>query len=327
MEIGWRIPSYARPKTVASQSRALVPYCVSVEEQGFDAIWVIDHMLIAPDVYSVAWLDPLITLAAIAGATEKIKLGTAILCAPMRHPVSTAKMVASIDHLAGGGRFILGVGTGHDLQEFNALGISRRERGKTTDEMLDIVRRLLSEDNVHYDGKYFSFEDISIYPRPDKPVPIWIGGGSQVHMAENPDQPVMVPSVLERIVKHDGWICRSSGTDEDIIRRDLDIVKTRLAEDKKSDDFTLSCTQWIHIVPSTDRSKVIEEQLQAYRSVMDDQRTDRDLQLAYLFGTVDELIERIRSLKSSGIQHLILNPLSEDRAQVELFGKEILPNI
>lgn len=327
MDIGWRVPSYARPSTTAEQSRTLVPYFAKVEESGFEAIWVIDHLLIAPNVYSVAWQDPLITLAVAAGATESIKLGTAILCAPMRHPVMTAKMVASIDHLAGGGRMILGVGTGHDEREFNCLGVSKKERGKRTDETLALLRKLLTEDNVTFDGKFFQVEDVSIYPRPDTPIPIWIGGGSQVHMAHNFDKPIMVPAVLERIATHDGWICRSSGTDRDIIKRDVETVTTRLAEDRNMDDFTVSHAQWIHVVDSTNRDKVIEEQLKAYRGVMDDKRTDEDLQLAYLFGTNDELIERIQSLKETGIQHLIFNPLSEDSAQIDMFAREIMPNI
>ncbi|MGI9232951.1 MAG: LLM class flavin-dependent oxidoreductase [Woeseiaceae bacterium] len=327
MDLGWRIPSYARPGTTAEQSRKLVPYCAKVEEQGFDAIWVIDHLLVAPNVYSVAWQDPLITLAVAGTATESIKLGTAILCAPMRHPVMTAKQVAGIDHMAGGGRFILGIGTGHDEHEFNCLGLSKRERGKRTDEALALIRRLLSEDDVHFEGKFYNVDGISIYPRPANPIPIWIGGGSQVHMAHNFDKPVMVPAVLERIATHDGWICRSSGTDRDIIKRDVETVTARLAEDRNMDNFTVSHAQWIHVVDSTNRDKVIEEQLNAYRSVMDDKRTDKDLQLAYLFGTIDELIERIRSLKETGIQHLMFNPLLEDESKIELFAKEIMPNI
>ena len=327
MDLGWRIPSYARPSTSAEQSRKLVPYCARVEEKGFDAIWVIDHLLIAPNVYSVAWQDPLITLAVAGTATESIKLGTAILCAPMRHPVMTAKMVAGIDHMSGGGRFILGVGTGHDEREFNSLGLSKKERGKRTDEALALIRRLLTEDDVTFEGKFYNVEGVSIYPRPANPIPIWIGGGSQVHMAHNFDKPIMVPAVLERIATHDGWICRSSGTDRDIIKRDVETVTARLAEDRSMDDFTVSHAQWIHIVDSTSRDKVIEEQLRAYRSVMDDKRTDKDLQLAYLFGTVDELIERIRSLKETGIQHLMFNPLLEDPSQIDLFAKEIMPNI
>ena len=100
MEIGWRVPSYARKWTKVADSRKLVSYFKSVEENNFKSLWVIDHLLVAPNVYSVAWQDPLITLAVAGAVTEKITLGTAILCAPMRHPVITAKEIASIEHLS-----------------------------------------------------------------------------------------------------------------------------------------------------------------------------------------------------------------------------------
>ena len=321
---GCRIPSYARSVDAA---RDLVSYCAKVEENGFDAIWVIDHLLVAPNVYSTSWHDPLITLAMAAGVTEHVKLGTAILCAPMRHPVVTAKEVASIDHLAGGGRVILGVGTGHDEKEFKSLGLSKKERGKRTDECLDLIKLLLTEDDVHYEGKFYSVDGISIYPRPEKPIPIWIGGGSQVHMATNFDLPNMAPAVLKRIGEHQGWICRSSGTDREILKKDINTVTTYLNKQRGMDDFNVSHAQWIHIVPTTDHDEAVRQQLEAYRTVMDDKRTDEDLQLAYLFGTIDELIERISSIKASGIEHLIINPLTGDPAQLELFAKEIMPHI
>ena len=327
MDLGWRIPSFARKGATAEEARGLVAYCATVEEKGLDAIWVIDHMLVAPNVYSVAWQDPLITLAVAAGATDTIRLGTAILCAPMRHPVITAKEVASLDHLSGGGRVILGVGTGHDEKEFAAVGVSKRERGKRTDEALELISLLLSGDNVSYEGAFYRVEDVTLYPRPDKPIPIWIGGGSQVHMANNFDLPNMAPAVLGRISRHSGWICRSSGTDHDILKRDVHTVTTYLGKQRDMGDFTVAHAQWLHIVPSTDRDRVIREQLKVYRGVMDSKRTDEDLQRSYLFGAIDDLIERILLIKACGVQHLMFNPLVEDPEQVELFAKEIMPNI
>ena len=329
MDFGWRVPSYANASTTNETSRALVPYFAAVEASGsFSAIWVIDHLLIAPNVYSVAWQDPMITLAVAAGVTEEIKLGTAILCAPFRHPTITAKEVASIDHLGGGGRVILGVGTGHDDLEFDSVGIPRRERGRRTDEALELIRLLLSQDDVEYEGRYYSVgAGTSLYPRPQQEIPIWIGGGSQVHIVDNVDTPNMAPAVLERIGRHDGWICRSSGTSPEIIASDIASVRNYLGGRRSMDSFTMSHAQWLHIVDGTDRDAIIAEQLRAYRTVMDKKRSDEHLQDAYLFGTIDEMTARIRELQDSGVDHLILNPLSPDPDQIELFSAHILPNI
>ncbi len=328
MNFGWRVPSYARRQTTSDESRALVRYFPKVEAAGISAIWVIDHLLVAPKVYSTAWHDPMITLGVAAGVTEEVKLGTAILCAPFRHPTITAKETATLDHLAGGGRVILGVGTGHDDLEFAAVGVSRNQRGKRTDEALELIGLLLSGDDVHYEGRYYSVgENTSLYPRPEQPIPIWIGGGSQVHVVDNVDNPQMAPAVLARIQRHDGWICRSSGTSPEIIARDISAVRTHLSANRTMDDFTMSHAQWMHIVDSVDRDAVIAEQLRAYRNVMDAKRSDEDLRNAYLLGTVGEMIERIAALNNAGIDHLIINPLVDDPAQINMFAKQIMPNV
>ena len=328
MNFGWRVPSYARAGTTSATSRALVPYFAQVEEAGFEAIWVIDHLLVAPNVYSTAWHDPMVTLAVAAGVTEQIKLGTAILCAPFRHPTITAKETATLDHLAGGGRVILGIGTGHDDKEFASVGIRRKERGRRTDEALELIQLLLSQDDVHYEGRYYQVEEgTSLYPRPEAPIPIWIGGGSQVHVVDNVDTPNMAPAVLARIGRHDGWICRSSGTSPEIIAGDISSVDNYLRGRRNMDHFTMSHAQWMHIVDSTDRDFIISEQLAAYRTVMDVKRSDEDLQKAYLFGTVDEMTARIGELEAAGVDHLIINPLIDDPAQIDLFRHHIMPNV
>lgn len=328
MDFGWRVPSYARPSTESKESRELVSYFAAVDEYDFSGLWVIDHLLVAPNVYSTAWHDPMVTLAAAAAVTERVRLGTAILCAPLRHPTITAKEVATIDHLAGGGRFILGIGTGHDDMEFASVGVPRKERGRRTDEALELIRLLLGQDDVHFEGRYYSVDaGTSLYPRPEKEIPIWIGGGSQVHVVDNVDTPSMAPAVLERIGRHDGWICRSSGTSPAIIASDIASVNKYLGARRNMDDFTMSHAQWLHIVDGTDREAIIAEQLRAYRTVMDVKRSDEDLRMAYLFGTIDEMTTRIRELKQSGVDHLILNPLTPDPAQIALFADKIMPNV
>ncbi|MCY3617707.1 MAG: LLM class flavin-dependent oxidoreductase [Acidimicrobiaceae bacterium] len=328
MDFGWRVPSYAGPLTTPASARALVPYFARVEEAGFSGLWVIDHLLVAPNVYSVAWQDPMITLAVAAGATERIRLGTAILCAPFRHPTIIAKEVASLDSLSGGGRVVLGVGTGHDDMEFASVGVPRRERGRRTDEALELIGLLLSSDGVNYEGTYYRVDDgTTLYPRPEQPIPVWIGGGSQVHVVDNVDTPNMAPAVLARIGRHDGWICRSSGTSPEIVAGDIASVRGYLEARRDMSSFTMSHAQWLHIVDSADRDKVIAEQLAAYRTVMDVKRSDADLQNAYLFGTIDEMTARIRALAEAGIDHLIINPLTNDPRQIDLFADKIMANV
>jgi len=122
--------------------------------------------------------DGLITLAAIAAVTDSIELKTGVYLLPLRHPVPVALQVAQIDQLSLG-RLVLGVGIGgEDPHEFLSCGIDPRTRGARTNEALQIIRRLWTEDNVSFNGRHFQLEDVTLYPKPLRPVPIYVGGRS-----------------------------------------------------------------------------------------------------------------------------------------------------
>ena len=108
---------------------------------------------------------------------------------------------------------------------------------------------------------------------------------------------------------------------------DIASVRGYLEARRDMSSFTMSHAQWLHIVDSADRDRVIAEQLAAYRTVMDVKRSDADLQNAYLFGTIDEMTARIRALAEAGIDHLIINPLTDDPRQIDLFADKIMANV
>src|SRR5262245_17444391 len=146
-----------------------------VERLGFDAIWSGDHIIMHSPI-----LDVMTVLASFAAITERVHIGTAVYLLPLRHPVATAKQVASLDALSGG-RFIFGVGVGGEIaREFAAVGVPVSERGRRTDEGLEILTRLLSQDHVTYEGRYYQIHDVTLEPRPQQQPypPIWIGGRS-----------------------------------------------------------------------------------------------------------------------------------------------------
>lgn len=145
------------------------------EDLGFDSVWSGDHIIMHSPV-----MDVMTVLASFASITERVKLGTAVYLMPLRHPVSIAKQVASLDLLSNG-RFIFGVGVGGEIaREFEAVGVPVRERGRRTDEGLDILTRVLSQDNVTYEGKHYQIHDVTLAPRPKQQPhpPIWVGGRS-----------------------------------------------------------------------------------------------------------------------------------------------------
>ncbi|HKP19632.1 MAG TPA: TIGR03619 family F420-dependent LLM class oxidoreductase, partial [Gaiellaceae bacterium] len=146
------------------------------EELGYDSIWAGDHIS-----YRNPILDIVVALSTFAAVTERITLGAGIVLLPLRHPSVVAKEFASLDYVSGG-RVILGVGVGGEgAKDFEAVGVPVRERGARTDEALRALRALFGEQQASFGGRFFSFDGISIEPRPAQPggPPLWVGGRSE----------------------------------------------------------------------------------------------------------------------------------------------------
>jgi probable F420-dependent oxidoreductase len=165
-------------------TRATIAACArTAESLGFDALFVSDHLCIPPDQTEGSggrYLDVITTLAFLAGATERIRLGISVLVIPYRPAVLTAKQVATIQELSGG-RMILGVGVGWMKPEFDALGVDKRKRGRITDETLRVLHHLFAHEAEAYNGELVKFPAFVFSPRPARP-PIWIGGNGQAAM-------------------------------------------------------------------------------------------------------------------------------------------------
>ena len=168
----------------------------SAEAAGMDDLWVTDHIAIPPDDAEGSngrYLDPLATLAFLAAATTRIRLGTGVLVLPYRPPLATAKWVATIQELSAG-RLLLGVGVGWMQAEFRAAGVPYERRARITDETLAFVTRCFAADETEANGQRFLFR-----PRPARP-PILVGGAP--------------PHALRRAVRWgDGWMPIGGGAD------------------------------------------------------------------------------------------------------------------
>ena len=324
LRFGLRIPSYAPPGLTYQRSRDLLDYCRRIDDLPYDDIWVIDHLLVAKGVYGVSWLDSLATLTAAAAVTERVGLGTAALVLPLRHPVILAKEIASL-HMLSGGRFRFGVAVGWDPDEFAATGVPLNERGSRTDEALDLIRRLLTEENVTFEGRFWQVEDLTIYPRVPDPPPVWIAGGTLTHAPDTPDKPFIARGVLDRILNADGWMARSSGSDPGDVQNDWNVVKGHLtARGRDPATLTFGATQFLHVVEGRDRQNALDEQMPHFLEIMGGHRTTEDLQASYLTGTIDDMLATITALREAGLQYLILTPLVEDPGQLELITRHIV---
>lgn len=143
------------------------------ERSGLDGVVAGDHV-----TFYGYGNDGLITLTAIAAVTNRIELKTSVYLLPLRHPVPVALQAAMVDQLSEG-RLILGVGIGgEDPHEFTSCGVDPRTRGARTNEALQILRRLWREDGVTFRGRHFEIEGVTVYPKPLRPIPLFVGGRS-----------------------------------------------------------------------------------------------------------------------------------------------------
>lgn len=161
------------------------------EENGFDSIWTVEHVLV-PAGYTSEYPysptgkmpgpeespipDPLVWLTYVGAVTKRIKLATGVLILPQRNPLVLAKEVATLDVLSGG-RVVLGVGVGWLKEEFDAIGVPFDERAPRTDEYIEALRTLWREPEATFHGSFVNFDRANSYPKPEQgSVPIVIGG-------------------------------------------------------------------------------------------------------------------------------------------------------
>ena len=187
MEIGAHLPVYG----TAATREGVTLVARRIEALGYDSLWVSDHVVIPWEIRSrypynasgdfplspaTDFLEPLTVLTLAAAVTSRVRLGTSVLVLPHRHPVLTAKMLATLDHLAPG-RVILGAGVGWMREEIELFGVPYGRRGAWTNEAIAIMRACWRDDHVSFRGEFFSFDGLGCRPRPARgTIPIWIGG-------------------------------------------------------------------------------------------------------------------------------------------------------
>jgi probable F420-dependent oxidoreductase len=143
------------------------------EAVGLDSLIVGDHV-----TFYGYGNDGLITLTAVAAVTDRIELKTSVYLLPLRHPVPVALQAAQVDQLSNG-RLVLGIGVGgEDPHEFWSSGVDPATRGVRTNEAMQILKRLWTEDAVDFRGKHFQLEAVTVYPKPLRPIPLFVGGRS-----------------------------------------------------------------------------------------------------------------------------------------------------
>jgi probable F420-dependent oxidoreductase len=191
------------PQTeIGADPDVIAKFATTAESLGYDHLIAYDHVLGANTASRPDWKgpyttesmfqEPLVLFSYLAGFTSVIELVSAVIILPQRQTALVAKQAACVDVLSKG-RLRLGVGTGWNDVEYEALGANFHDRGQRSEEQIDLLRRLWRDDAISYDGKYHKITDAGLNPLPvNRNIPIWLGG--------------MAPQVIDRVGRiADGW--------------------------------------------------------------------------------------------------------------------------
>jgi probable F420-dependent oxidoreductase len=302
-----------------------VGWAVRAEALGFDSVWVSDHFFYSFARYGIdsgpiASLEPLTTLAAVASATERVRIGSLVFCAPFRHPALLAKAVATLDRLADG-RFDVGLGAGWLHDEFEAFGYgfgTVGERFGVLEDTLEAVRRLLTGDPVSLENRTVRLRDATISPTPPRVPPIWLGGKGG-------------PRLLGLAARRaDGWNTVWRMSPEGYAGK-VDDVR-RACERAGRDPSTFRRSVGLYALLGEDdgaaRAAFERGRASAPGNAMagDDPGSWRADTLS---GTPDQVLERVAAFEALGVEELIVAPwvlpfAIHEPEQVDLFAERVI---
>jgi alkanesulfonate monooxygenase SsuD/methylene tetrahydromethanopterin reductase-like flavin-dependent oxidoreductase (luciferase family) len=283
----------------------------------FDSIWVGDSVMAKPRPESIA------LLGALSAATTRVKLGVGCMASfPIRDPIVFALQWATLD-LISSGRMLLAVCTGIvaggvSAREGGVWGIKDTARGNRMAEQIEICRRLWSEDNVTFSGKYHSFSDVTIKPRPiQQPCPIWIAANPQPHEAEKP---------LRRVVRlADGWM--SANAFPGLFAANWEKLAVYLKEAGK-DPATYPTIAYHNINLNPDRNAALEESKRFLDEYYGPVFAPQMVEGWTAAGTVKQCVDDLRTMVRSGAKQITLRITSWDQqGQFQRLVNEVLPMV
>jgi alkanesulfonate monooxygenase SsuD/methylene tetrahydromethanopterin reductase-like flavin-dependent oxidoreductase (luciferase family) len=236
-------------------------------------------------------------------------MGPSVLTLPARNPVHVAKTYASLDYISGG-RMVMAVGSGSDLRDLKASGVPVEDRGRRLDEGIEVLRKLWTQSHVTHHGRFYSFEDVTLEPKPhDGSLDIWIGGKSD--------------AILKRVARiGDGWFPALTTPDE--FKRDMAKL-IAFGEDlgRKVNPREAGVLLLTHVCDDVEEGWKTVSPFLRNIPMPPEEVADR-----CLVGPADECIKKIARFVEAGCTKFVLRPScppADVIEQIELLGNEILP--
>jgi len=282
------------------------------EKFGLDSLWFSDHLMYT--VPGEGSLEPFSSLSAVASRTERIALGTKVICASFRHPGLVAKIGVTLDIISHG-RLILGIGAGWYKREFDAYGIPYEGRVSRMREVVEIVKKLWTEDSVDYEGETYKLKGAVCSPKPvQKPhPPIWVA-------AEGPRMLKIAAEI------GDGWITVNPKVND--FRRKWGLIQDHAAKvGRDGSEIETACYMYASLAWTSEEAWRIAERdiLPERRRAMNPDLSLRELGEVCLIGDPEEWMSRIEDYIEAGARHIIVKMVPLDQERLRLYAEKVIP--
>ena len=282
-------------------------FAMQAETLGYDSLWLQERI-----IGDFTMLEPVTLLSYVAGITTKLKLGTSVILLPLRNPLQLAKAYSSLDVMSGG-RAVLGVGLGggHLGSHEDVFGYSREGRVTRFTEAVEIMKLLWTKPKANFQGRYWSFKEISMEPKPlQKPhLPIIFGGHHE--------------NALRRAVKSaDGWMGAGSSSSAFFIR---EAARLRdFLDQAQRDPSSFHFAKRVYLAVDKDKARG-EKRIREWFA-----RRYKNADLGpkvSIWGSSAECAEKIQEIVHAGAQHIVFNPMFDEMEHLEICAKEIMPDL
>jgi probable F420-dependent oxidoreductase len=308
----------------ASRER-VVDGSARVEQLGFDAIWVRDHLLWTPhdhEAGNLTFVEPLLALAAVAAVTRRIYLGTAVLI-PVRWPLKLAQELAALSYLSDG-RVVAGMGAGHFHEELAAGGMDPDKGQEILTETVEIIRKVWNNQVAEHEGGRFSFQNVRIEPKPAAPLPLWYGGTTQAAIRRVVDRfdgwlPGGLPlATMDARLRYLSAQCEQAGRGGPVVGN---IVGTYISRNRAD---AIARVDVKRLATASEGSKYWVKPASGSFETLD------DLRGMLVAGEPKDVVEQILELAERPIDHIVLDlrhQFDSYEESLELLASEVLPEV
>ncbi len=314
---GWRHDLAGIP--VEEHWPLIVSSAKRIEELGYESLWVYDHFHTIPVATQEVTYEAWTMMAALAAATDTVRLGQMCTCNTYRPPSYLAKVAASIDVISGG-RLEMGIGAGWYEHEHDGYGypfLPPGPRLRMLEEGVEIMKAMWTEETVTYQGKHYQLEGAICQPKPvQKPhIPVWVAGGGET-------------VTLRIAAKHAGYT--NFGIELDLFIRKSEILKGHCRDVGTDFDAIVRSANFNIMLADTeagveDKIGWLADHLVKY--VPEERATGFANEYRKMSGTPEQVAERLASWEKEGMSYAIVNfaDIAYDTSSLDLFAKEVIP--